>query len=69
MVLTVELDKDKLLDHAIFMLLEARNKCESGFETFAEPRISIALKELNHINDLLSKDNPSAEYLKNKDVI
>ena len=70
MELTIELDKDKLLDHAIFMLIEARNKCKNDFGIIAEPRILIALKELNIINDILSNgEYPSTEYLENKDII
>lgn len=67
----MELKKEKLLDHAIFMLLEARKKCYNKEGLIAGTRIEIAIKELNiiikHLNTL--ETYPTVDKLKELNII
>jgi len=74
MIIEIELDRDKILDEAIFMAIEAKRKCEEGFGPIASERINRAINRLKWLNkeldECFSKSiYPSKEYLESKDFI
>jgi len=74
MLISIELNRDKILDEAIFMAIEAKRKCEEGFGPTAPERIIRALKGLNKLSEELDdcfndEIYPSKEHLESKDFI
>jgi len=69
--ISLSLDRNKALDEAIFMLIEARRKCYEGFGPTASDRIDIAIRKAKEVNHFLNNfnDYPSAEKLVKNNII
>ena len=74
MIKHIKIDRDKLLDEAIFMLLEARRKCHEGFSPTAIDRLDLAIdkskKVVDYLNDSFDSSNyPTAQKLIEDNII
>lgn len=62
MIKHITLDREKVLDEAIFMLLEARRKCHEGFTPSAVDRIDLAIDKSKKVIDYLNDNFNSSNY-------
>ena len=62
MIKHITLDREKVLDEAIFMLLEARRKCYEGFTLSSVDRIDLAINNSKKVIDYLNDNFNSSNY-------
>ena len=62
MIKHITLDREKLLDDAIFMLLEARTNCHEGVTQTSIDRIDIAIDKSKKVIDYLNDKFNSLNY-------